>query len=612
MALDDIYRQLHHLDILERSLTRQPKPQDTDEGEGKDEENASPVEDYPESSRTKQILHDLHAQQAALRDQAMALSRPSIRALTLLDLPNDLLSKVLDDFRDSRTDRGWIKRYHTRSSDDQIRHRTIQNARLVCRVFNDLASPLLCPILRVNLDQESLDRVTQLSRSPMVAAGIRAVLVDVRYYPEELVVDLARFKEFRREQLYEIYRYCDWEVEGAALAASDREVVTEGPPDTYEQAMHCYWDIRQSWNAYVDDGSSDCDQDAGPSEKIVVYQDILTHTHEIFRQRHQEQLQLLVSQTYVRTLAACIAMMPNIISLAFTDQDRPAVHYKLKLEILCDNTLLTEFMTTSLQWTQIEGLPNCRLVPARLLCDLPISFHQAGVTLRDLFIGPFPLLRDYSLLAPDAQDDPTVWTDLRAAFRSLQRASFGEQLNHQKIRHSHLVPDEKRYVDEYIGALLSSPDLEDVYLHMYAFGLNDGGSTRQELYDISSVLAATRWPRICRISMTALSLTQEALDSFCAGLGHKNMNYLHASFNLITGSWAPALDVLRAKLRPQSTVYFSSPTGGEFEALGARKRVGMSELLFNRDFKLPETPTLVKQAAAYLAGADMVNPLRQS
>lgn len=616
MALDDIYRQLHRLDNLEQSLTPRPKPQDSDEeDEYEDEEygeKASPVEEDPETARTKQILHDLHARQAALRDQAMTLSRPNIRALALLDLPNDLLCKVLDYFRDSRTDRGWIKRHHTRSPDNQICHRTIQSARLVCRLFNDLATPLLCPILRVNLDQESLDRATKLSRSPRVAAGIRAVLVDVRYCPQELAVDLARFRKFRREQLGEIESYCDWVVEGAALASSDGEVVTGGPPTKYEQAMDCYRDIVQAWHAYANDDSSDCDRVAGPSRKAVIYQDILTQAHEIFRQRHQEQLQLLESQSYVRTLAACITMMPNIISLAFTEKDHPAVSYKTKPEILWDNTLLAEFMTTSIQWTQIEDLPDCALVPARLLCDLPIAIHRSGVTLRDLFIGPFPLLRDFALLAPDAQEVPTVWTDLRAACRSLRRASFGEQLNIQKIRHDHLVPDDKRYVDEYISALLSSPDLEDVCLRMYPFSLDDGWDTKHGMYDISSVLAAARWPRIRRVSIISLSLTQEALDAFCAGLPQSTMDYLHLVLNLLAGSWAPALDALRAKLRPQATVYFRAPTGGEFEALGAHKQVRTSDWLFNPNFKYPETPKLVRQAAAYLAGADMVNPLRYS
>ncbi|GES60552.1 hypothetical protein ATEIFO6365_0006001100 [Aspergillus terreus] len=617
MALDDIYRQLHHLDTLEQSLTPRLDPQDSDEEDedeedGEDGEKSSPVEEDSETTRTNQILHDLHARQAALRDQATTLSRPSIRALTLLDLPNDLLCKMLDYFRDSRTDRGWIKQHHARSPDNQISHRTIQSARLVCRLFNDLATPLLCPILRVNLDQESLDRTTRLCRSPRVVAGVRAVLVDVRYCPQELAVDLARFRKFRREQLGEIESYCDWVVEGAARASSDGEVVAWGPPNKYEHAMDCYRDIIQAWNAYANDGSSDCDRVAEASEKAVVYQEILTQAHEIFRQRHQEQLQLLESQSYVRTLAACITMMPNIISLAFTDKDHPAVSYKTKPEILWDNTLLAEFMTTSIQWTQIEDLPNCQLVPARLLCDLPIAIHRAGVTLRDLFIGPFPLLRDYALLASDAQDDRTVWTDLRAACRSLRRASFGEQLNIQKIRHDHLVPDDKRYVDEYIGALLSSPDLEDVCLRMSPFSLDDGWGTKHGMYDISAVLAAARWPRIRRISIISLSLTQEALDAFCVGLPQNSMVYLHLVMDLLAGSWAPALDSLRAKLRPQATVYFRAPTGGEFEALGARRRVRTSDWLFNPNFKYPETPTLVRQAAAYLAGADMVNPLRYS
>ncbi|KAL4894434.1 hypothetical protein BDV59DRAFT_200782 [Aspergillus ambiguus] len=60
-----------------------------------------------------------------------------------------------------------------------------------------------------------------------------------------------------------------------------------------------------------------------------------------------------------------------------------------------------------------------------------------------------------------------------------------------------------QHVDPYLSALFSSPHLEDAYLHMYAFCLNDSYDTKHGQYDVSPVLSGVVWPRIRRISIQA-------------------------------------------------------------------------------------------------------------
>lgn len=101
-------------------------------------------------------VQTIHGQRYALRNQAMILWRPTIRQLIILDRPNDLRGSAVED--DLRCEN----------------RKTIQNACLVCRLFNDLTSPLLCPVLWVNLGQTSLYRRLQLSHTSRVASRVRA------------------------------------------------------------------------------------------------------------------------------------------------------------------------------------------------------------------------------------------------------------------------------------------------------------------------------------------------------------------------------------------------------------------------------------------------------
>jgi hypothetical protein len=72
--------------------------------------------------------------------------RDKTRPLNILHLPMDILYIIFGHLNDEE--------YHTQFCQDRD-IKTIQNARLVCGLFNRLASPLLCPVLTVQLNQTS-------------------------------------------------------------------------------------------------------------------------------------------------------------------------------------------------------------------------------------------------------------------------------------------------------------------------------------------------------------------------------------------------------------------------------------------------------------------------
>ena len=132
---------------------------------------------YLENSR-----EDFEVMHYKARNLINELSRPYLRNLTILDLPNELLQEVFKHveyrtipdfpFRDWDSPAGKV--YTT----------DMKNARLVCRRFCDLVSPRLIRIVSVEPDDWSLARLEEISHtckgrsrcsdiSPFLQLGLR-------------------------------------------------------------------------------------------------------------------------------------------------------------------------------------------------------------------------------------------------------------------------------------------------------------------------------------------------------------------------------------------------------------------------------------------------------
>ncbi|KAL2845276.1 hypothetical protein BJY01DRAFT_214343 [Aspergillus pseudoustus] len=627
LSLREIYQKLNELDALEQSIaTPTPARRDSDDSRSSGENKGEEDENNNKNVENDDAIQSLHRQRSALRDRAMALSRPNLRPLTMLDLPNELLRNILDHFEDPALEDGQVQWRNLRSWRQDIRgdnRKTIRNVRLVCRRLNDLASPLLCPVLWVGLNQTSLDQVVNLSRSPGVASGIRAICVGVQCFAGELASDIARFKDFRMIRVREVEDACDWHLEGIWLAGEnsggkddeddDDKSHTKQQSAMYNEAVGNARSISDSWAEYVDRARDN----NGPVETNDEYQETLRTGYEAFCQKHREQRDLLESQSFVRTLASCMGRMPNATALGFSDEDDVFREYYHEPELLFDKGLLSRLMITPLSWYEIEKTDDMHIATARVLSELPIAIHEAGVPLHDLYAGLFPCKRDQTLVSPSPYD-PTLWSKLRAACQSLRRVSFGDALNNLPIRESHLGPAESWHLNEYLRALVNSAELEQVKIYTRAFGLNDGQGREGE-YNLSSVLAGVNWPCIRDISILSVGVTQAAVEQFFGGLGSGTVERFHfGSFELLDeevggegggGSWVWAFDILREKLVPQvKTVFFFACYGGEFGPRAKRE----NDRFWSLDFKIPETPRIVTELKRYITGADMENPLRSS
>jgi hypothetical protein len=344
-----------------------------------------------------------------------------------------------------------------------------------------------------------------------------------------------------------------------------------------------------------------------------VYQEILRTGYQEFREKHREQRQLLESQSFVRTLASCLVRMPNTRAVGFRDHEDILQEHYDEPDLVLDMAVLVRLMTIPVSWHGIKRTKDLHHLTARILSELPIAIHDAGVTLRELEVGIFPSVRDHHLLCPEP-DSARLWVKLRAACQSLRRAGFGDGLRLGRLRYNHMDPEESRHIDKYVAAFLSSSHLESVRIYGSPFGINDGLGREGE-YNFSSALSAVNWPRMRCVSISYVGVTQAVAETLFTGLRSESVeSFSMGGWELVedeeeggsgSGSWATAFDILRDKLVPQvKSLHYHQCYGGEFGPRRVRADEGAS------DYVRSKTPSIVKEVEMYISGANMENPVR--
>ena len=275
---------------------------------------------------------------------------------------------------------------------------TVRSIRLVCRRFNELASPLLLPRMYLYLNQDSLDFADAVSRSPHVASGVRMVNVVLRYRPRELADDFGRFCTLAKKRLD---------------AAAGCYVMDMSWEEAMASDLRAFGHISSVWGGANEGSDAPGDEKVDdPGSELLNrgflgacdYQDILRRSYQDFRLGHEEQLRLINDRTFVTNLSATMARLPRTPSLSLTEEsfsrsDYPYFNNSSEV-LLTDKDMLCRFLASDLTWFSIAMLPYAADVPpVRLLSELPIGLYRAGAQLRDLRICVLPL-SNYLALRP--------------------------------------------------------------------------------------------------------------------------------------------------------------------------------------------------------------------
>ncbi|KAK7216777.1 hypothetical protein V2G26_004780 [Clonostachys chloroleuca] len=247
-----------------------------------------------------------------LRRREAQLQRGHIRALHVLDLPMDILEDIFDNFQHQPMSGAvdWEQEQH-KARGGKFRPETIRSARLVCRAFNRLASPLLCPILHLSIDQQSIDRVQKVVGNPLISAGVRGVRLALSYCLSEIAMDESRFLEITRREVGDVYDHCCHVFNNDD---DDRMVEARNGFETIKDAMTMYRETA-TWNSALTTGLRFI--------SLSRYVEALRRGFQGYRDLHHEQAALLRHGVFTSTLASLLASLqrPIALNLYFDDAE---------------------------------------------------------------------------------------------------------------------------------------------------------------------------------------------------------------------------------------------------------------------------------------------------
>lgn len=560
------------------------------------------------------------------------------RRLSILDMPEDILCEIFD-YIDDRPNGIYNNRGTTSASTriypDKEYLETIQAARLVCRRFCQRASPLLAHGLDVRIDPESIGRFDQLTRNPHIAAGVRLVRFSLAYRPRDLAESPAQYRDLQLEMLDSLIRSCDWYTEFVNEVPEDELV---GDEAEISEAMEKYFEIKDAWSNWPDARDSrrrpltDAEKD-----RHGFLREFIAQAHEQYQQKHREQAELLTAGSLAKVLSRFMARLPSLSTLAFVA--KPTISPsdftgREELRILANDTeKLQQVMTAPQSWQVIEDLgPESDLRPAKLLWQLPMAMHAAGVHFANLSISPIPIKGNFDKLCPytSPSEDEEDWESLETALQGLRTVSV-DAGNCGVIRHEHMSAQNQHHVNNFISALSCSTALEEVSLGCYGLKLNSGRPSwtqadRRETPDmfnpgIGRVLATRTalWPRLKTLCVNHVTFTEDELVSFISGLGNRlEWAYLYSIGVAKGGGWSRPLDVFREKMKgleptKKHSVTLKSLCGGGFDIKAAQNRAQESSTEWIGGIApwlaySGEDP-LCEAAVKYVRGEEDINPL---
>ncbi|CAH0055687.1 unnamed protein product [Clonostachys solani] len=362
---------------------------------------------------------------------SISLETANLPASAPFHVPTEVWEQVFYEFRDNNyTSSGQINwRSYAYRHRDHVSEAlaTLQSLRLTCRVFNHIASPLLCTFLRLELSQSSLDRLTGLSKNAFIIKGLRGIQLSLAYRPRELAHDIASYMRNKLETLhFQFIPHCQIETESLSRSCTTQE----GGPRGYRlfKCLDEYEALSSEWETHIQGQDSQIwPQDPGS------YQHILRQSFELYKSLHEEQCELLMSGSFVHTIAATTAKTQHPIALNVHDHvfwysdDNDFSDEDYSTELILNRAKLSRLLLQPHSWEELEIMPeNPMILPIRVLVDLPVAINEAGGCLNSLSLDCFSSAwKNVPTAYPHGGSSENPWSQLRAACRQLRVFEFG-------------------------------------------------------------------------------------------------------------------------------------------------------------------------------------------
>lgn len=348
-----------------------------------------------------------------------------------------------------------------------------------------------------------------------------------------------------------------------------------------------------------------------------VHRGLLLEAQGQYKELYVKQELLLASGEFSNRVAAALARMPCVKSLAFTDRlattRRPAGAWNSPVRFGVDvrdayYQAMREGMEGKESWIIQEGARRrfkfSQSNIYTIIVQLPIAIYRAGVPLDHLLFDLNGLKWDKDLKA-----DSETLLALSSAVQSLKSiAYYGSiDLNKDLIR-----PEPVDDLSAFLGHLIKNPNLETINLDIC--GISRGNYSLVKPYTTTNEWA--RLPVSCsalssnlpRNRLTNLRLSQvdfprEQLLSLLTSLPSR-MEHLHLEgIKLVGGNWEDILDLIRMKtFADKDSLRLGNLLGGEYDNI---RRINLNDLVAWRDREAHRTVLEL-----YCLRLNQRNPLR--
>jgi hypothetical protein len=512
---------------------------------------------------------------------------------TILDLPEEILLDIFCSFESVFPVHDPSEHYDQWAAEDSNRLEFLGNNRLVCRTFNRLISPLLCPIVSVSLCSGSIDRLEGLSRNPLIAQGIRGIKISLVFRPRAIATDFRRYHAHADEVLGTLKGECDWNTEYQDYPEDDMSDKAVAWRD-YHEANIRIGNIRSAWRDLLGRRSSQEDnrQPAGLADKeheegqnpssgqgcetVDATQAILRDCFKKYAAAHADQVQIISNGSFVRSVVRALSRCGPLPFVWFNEDrlGRGGRDFKAMTNSM-DKEALIHTLTQGHDWLSIES-NLCKeddgtglFFPANVLTELPIACHGAKVRLRGMSVDCFPLLKGYRCLLPGLTqaDDICIsdtWARFAAACHDLEIFNFGKRgMNCSPIRPALQSTSDLAIINNYICAAVSGPHLQRFYLSMTPFRVRRGDYGQKEeeyLYPATPILAAVKSTQLRSIVLQSVETSEQGLSVLVNSACPRHLTYLYLSgVNLSRGSYVSTMSLLHGIVSSRRSINASRP-----------------------------------------------------
>ncbi|KAJ4393806.1 hypothetical protein N0V93_003021 [Gnomoniopsis smithogilvyi] len=472
--------------------------------------------------------------------------RPFARNLKVFDLPPELLIMIFTNFRPDT-------RYCMASSHTELYRdiESIQNVRLTCIRFREASDHLLLRCVDVEILSSSLERLHRISQRYAVSQGVRAVRIDLRFYSRLLARHKSDYINFARDEL---------ETAIASLQTTTERIQDDETQGTLKQELLGLIAkgkrISAAWMSYNDTQKL---PRRNPKSRAAVR--AIISGYEEYHRRYADHA-LVLERGFAECVAEAVKRMPKACSLFLRGQ---SVENKKVLvnsygrrmsvrQVISEiGHFPVQWSINPIEWKIINTRPDEKL-PIKLLWQIPIEFHKAGVQLLQLDILAFPGIGiTEEVVDLDWKFEDQDHAELKVSAQDLElfkyRGPYAE------------VEDDLTSFQNFLCALISGPRMKEINICFISCAVRGAEDVLCIMaVPIKLLLSSITAPEAaCTLNGGFIVHPQEIQEML-----HEMPSWIvFEDLFMQDGNWADVLDILRS--RTWDCLEIRRPHGGDCE-----------------------------------------------